>query len=270
MSCAQAIHERVDDAPSSGPTFFGKPAVSRRLVYGATRVSALALLVAVNVTVAGGQARASFGIIEGAVTDTSLVPLAEATVSILGSNLRVVTGANGRFRISDMSPGQVIILVRRIGFEPLSARVVVTTLDTARVSFALERATTTLGAVVVTARPLSMAMAEFEERRKFGVGQFMTLAEIEKRNVVATSDLLRTFTGLGKRGATSFMAGCARPVVFLDGIKMPQSLSIDDIAIPRELAGIEFYTGPAQIPVQYKGSGASCGVILLWTRTGTP
>jgi hypothetical protein len=227
-------------------------------------------MLSVDVASADGQ-RPAVGSIDGTVTDTSLVLLGDATVSILGSNVRVVTGANGRFRISDISPGQVIVMIRRIGFEPLSARVLVAALDTARMSFALERAPTTLDTVVIAEKLHSTAMTEFEERRKFGTGQFMTQDQIERRNVVATSDLLRTFNGLGKRGATSVMAGCSRPAVFLDGIKMPPNLSIDDIAIPKELAGIEYYAGPAQIPPQYKvTSGSGCSVILLWTRVGQP
>ncbi len=243
--------------------------MSRHLLSRAIRVGALALMFVVVFADAGAQTRPAGGFIEGVVTDTSLAPLAEATVSMLGSSVHVVTGANGKFRISDIAPGQVIVLVRRVGFEPLSARVLVTTLDTARMSFAMERATTTLGTVVIAGKRLSMAMTEFEEHRKLGVGQFMTQVQIEKWNMVELSDLLATFTG-GKRGAISRMAGCAGPVVFIDGVRMPQTASINDIAIPKELAGIEFYSGPAQTPLQYKTiSGGSCGVILLWTRVGT-
>ena len=173
--------------------------MSPHLPSGPFSIGVLFCLLAGVVADAGAQARSAGGVIDGAVTDTSLTPLAGATVSILGTSVRVATGANGRFRIADVAPGQVIVLIRRIGFEPLSARVQVMTLDTARVSFALEPATTTLGAVVITAKTQTMAMAEFEERRKLGVGQFMTQADIDKRNVGALSDLLRTFVGLGNR-----------------------------------------------------------------------
>jgi hypothetical protein len=59
-------------------------------------------------------------------------------------------------------------------------------------------------------------------------------------------------------------------VVFLDGVRRPPSgAGIDDVALPKDLAGIEIYSGAATIPLQYKTSGATCGVILLWTRVGS-
>ena len=63
------------------------------------------------------------GVIDGVITDTLLAPLAEASVTFLGSTARVVTGENGRFRVTDVAPGTYIVLVRHIGFEATSARV---------------------------------------------------------------------------------------------------------------------------------------------------
>jgi hypothetical protein len=34
----------------------------------------------------------------------------------------------------------------------------------------------------------------------------------------------------------------------------------------REFDAIEYYAGSSQIPVEYGGPGAACGVLLLWTR----
>jgi len=53
---------------------------------------------------AEAQAHPALGAIDGAVTDTSLTPLANAIASILGSDVRVATGANGRFRIVALLP----------------------------------------------------------------------------------------------------------------------------------------------------------------------
>ena len=42
--------------------------------------------------------------------------LANATVSVLGADIRVTTGANGRFRILELTfPGRCILVVHRLG-----------------------------------------------------------------------------------------------------------------------------------------------------------
>jgi hypothetical protein len=58
---------------------------------------------------------------------------------------------------------------------------------------------------------------------------------------------------------------------FLDGVKLPDKGSVNKLVVPREIAGMEIYSGPATIPVQYKSTtgGGFCGVILLWTRIGS-
>jgi hypothetical protein len=106
------------------------------------------------------------GTIDGVVTDTTLAPLAGATVSILGSNVRVVTNNNGRFRISGLRTGPLILVVQRLGFEPMSGRLDVAATDTARVSFSLERITAALDTVVVTGESILPRFAEFEARRR--------------------------------------------------------------------------------------------------------
>ena len=69
------------------------------------------------------QNRPAFGVIDGVVSDTNLVALADATVSILGSAVRVATGANGRFRITGLRTGNYILAVQRIGYVPIAVAI---------------------------------------------------------------------------------------------------------------------------------------------------
>ena len=57
----------------------------------------------------------------------------------------------------------------------------------------------------------------------------------------------------------------------LDCILLPPTTGPDDLPPPSAMAGIEYYSGPATIPVQYKStSGAGfCGVVLMWTKDGS-
>lgn len=226
--------------------------------------------------------RAQTSAIDGVVSDTALAPLVDATVTIVGTAIRVVTGTNGRFRLSPVPSGEHMLLVRRIGFEATTARISVAEHDTLRLSFALLPAVATLDTVAVAARSLSPRLAEFYERRKIGPGQFLTQDQIEKVNAVQASDLFRRFNGIaiapdGRHGQSPRM-----PVRFSPGKQMgcPIMAIIDGVAkefdygrlpTPRDIAAVEFYAGPSEIPLQYKGTddGMWCGLLLIWTRDGS-
>lgn len=54
--------------------------------------------------------------------------------------------------------------------------------------------------------------------------------------------------------------------------RMDHGLSLDDIGPPSDIAAIEIYRTASQVPVQFGGASieTSCGVIVIWTRRGTP
>src|ERR1019366_1480981 len=118
------------------------------------------------------EATISYGVIDGLVTDTSLVPLRGARISILRTTLQIGTGPNGRFRIVDVPSGQYIVMIRRAGFRPASQVLQVNPSDTLRLSYVLSEATAELAPVTVTAQRRSARMMEFEMRRKQGQGEF--------------------------------------------------------------------------------------------------
>jgi hypothetical protein len=248
-----------------------------RIVLRSARVLVALLSIGAGAGAARAQPRAAPGTIDGVVTDTNLVSLADATASILGSSLQVVTGANGRFRIRAVPAGHYVLIVRRLGYAPSSAALQVAAGDTLRPSFALVRSVTALDTVVVAGKRLSMRMAEFEDRRKMGEGHFMTQAEIEKRNTPFVSELLRSFLSVSVRGdsaenlRTPLIKRCTFKI-FIDGVGMPKDTKVErDLPTPKEIGGIEVYSGPATIPLQYKTTdkGGFCGVILIWTRDGS-
>lgn len=127
-------------------------------------LAASSALVLAQRPVTGRPAQA--GTVDGVVTDTALTPLTGATVSILGTSIRVVTGDNGRFRISGLPAGQHILVAHRLGFEPMSGRVDVSAADTVHISFSLDRIAAALDTVVVTGQAVPPRFAEFEARRR--------------------------------------------------------------------------------------------------------
>jgi hypothetical protein len=231
------------------------------------------------------------GTIDGVVTDTMLVPLTGATVSIIGSALRVVTGDNGRFRISALQPGEYNLIAHRLGYEPLSARVQVTITDTARLAFALDRVVIRLDTVVVEEARVPARFGEFESRLKnHEASAAFTAEDIHKVNPVDAWQMLSRVPSVklvphGKNvgmfatsargdanGASCFMA------VMIDGVTMlpnmgDPSFNLANLPRPDEIHGIEVFAGPARMPVQYNALGGNnngtskmCGLIAIWTK----
>lgn len=235
-------------------------------------------------------ARRPSGTIDGFISDSALNPLQSAEVKILSTNVRVNTGPNGRFRISQVPAGPYVLIIRRAGYRPTSTIVEVLASDTLRPSYALERAPTMLDAAIVTAAAVSRRNLEFDNRRKRGLGEFMTADEINRRNSVYTTELMRRFTSINvSPSAQNFSGGLPHyyafnrreagsltdaqqqycpMTVYVDNIAMPTPFNLDLLPSPRNLMGIEVYNGPATIPPQFAGFNRGCGVILVWTKDG--
>lgn len=228
------------------------------------------------------------GVIDGAVADTSLRPIPFAEVVILRTEIRMQTNAAGRFRFIDVPPGQYLLIVRRIGFRPTSSIVQVGARDTLRLSFTLEPALPQLDTVIVSERRQSLRMLEFEERRRQGVGFFLTQEQIEKRNLPVAADYLRLAPSIAlapspnpsgiselvaisrREGGSLFGDGanaCAMQIV-IDGVPMPPRFPLELLPTPRDIAGIEVYNGPATVPAKFNGLDRRCGMVLVWTRDG--
>ncbi len=223
------------------------------------------------------------GTIDGIVSDTGLAPLQGAFITVFGSNLRVGTGPNGRFRITKIPVGQYLLMVKRVGFRPASAIIQVAETDTLRLSYTLEPISPEqLKAVVVTEKAPSVRMSEFEQRRKLGQGEFMTADEIKQRNSVFPTELFRKFKAVNvtqdnsspitqyyaisaREGGNPQLGACPMQV-YLDQVPLPSPFNLDLLPAPRDIGAIEVYAGASTTPLQFAGYDRGCGVILVWTK----
>ena len=120
-------------------------------------------------------------------------------------------------------------------------------------------------------------LSDFFDRSARGFGHFITRDQIEKRNPMNLSDMLRMVPGArlipNRMGGTSTlrfaratMGRDCPPQYWVDGVKA-FALNIDDI-VPQDVEGIEIYAGASTVPPQFntKEGTTICGVVLIWTR----
>jgi hypothetical protein len=176
--------------------------------------------------------------------------------------------------------------------------------DTLKVDFTLGPVPQELAPVVVTeSDPLPTGiMRGFEERRRAGFGRFITRDMLAERDHDTVAGMLRGIAGMrmvrrpsecgggfsaatGRGIAAVELSPAAGSVVTCSGKTMPaacyMSIYVDGVRIwapgsrdppdfdqmrNNQYQGVEIYRGPSELPIQYQGTGAACGAILLWSR----
>lgn len=85
-----------------------------------------------------GWAPAAAQSIKGTVTDSANQrPLEGALVSVVGTNKRAMTKANGEYELTDVAAGTLLVRVQMIGYAPAARRIALAAGDDATVDFAL-------------------------------------------------------------------------------------------------------------------------------------
>jgi hypothetical protein len=238
------------------------------------RLWTLALgLAALSAAPAGGQQWGQT--LVGVVTDTTRQPIPSAEVALLVDReiTRIVrTDADGRFALTDLPGGKTSFLVRRLGYQPRVYTVRIRDgVSRGAVHVVLERMPAELEKVIVLARVAASngRLKEFYERKASvgGWGTFIDRDEIERKNPIWTSELLRMTPGVRiiptHTGNVVRLRGCA-PTVWMDGMPL-RGTELDQVVSPNEIAGIEVYNSSAGMPVQFTDA-SGCGAIVVWTR----
>lgn len=225
-----------------------------------------------------------------------------AEVSVRGTGRRARTDVMGRARLAGLPAGQHTVEVRRVGYEPLAAPVLLASGDSTDVVMLVQAAAQALPAVAVEAsspRGGAAQLAEFEELRRDGQGRFVSLGEKGlQRDYTLESFLISNMPGMrlrqnGGLATVMLVRGLAcQPLVYLDGVMLADG-DVSNLR-PASLGAVAFFeTG--QIPPRYRkgGSGgvgstplggraarrggegdkatarggdAGCGALLFWSR----
>lgn len=248
-----------------------------------------------QVDAATGAAQAPYAQLRGVVTDaSSKAPVAGVRVVIASTGRFATTDSLGRFLLRDLPTGVIRFFFTADGYPRTSVVLafakgesMVQAFEIDSAEFADAGAGTSRGQRVQSLEPTAVIAEpsrgvryeDFERRMKTGRGQYVTRQEIEARNYNSLGDAARGLRGVvvecgGTQGGTQgcrvrmARAGVAcYPQYIVDG--RPDNFFGPYIAV-RDIEGLEFYSGASDVPGEFAGVEAACGVVVIWTRNGPP
>ncbi len=230
-------------------------------------------------------------VLDGDVRRPDGSPLVGATAFVEGTSDSAVTDRAGSFSMRRLPSGTHMVVVRSVGFEPVSAVVELTNREPQHVTIAMLTPAYVMSPVLVQVQQLQVGYARvgFDRREHAGIGQFMTADQIEAKHAQRFSEL---FANVGEvrlsydEGGVDLVPthGPGSCLVYvLDGQPFNRIIQgeLDAMFQPEELAGIEIY-GPAAVPVEFRvrslpgpnAAGAEtlgstgCTTVVVWTKTG--
>ncbi len=213
--------------------------------------------------------------IRGRVIDSEVGDaLPGAIVSIRGVSSTFITDTLGSFEAMGLPPGEATVSIEVAGYSPGVFRVHLAASDNVQQDFALDFSGHRLSSVVVQARAerLMPRYVDFERRRQRGLGAYFRWDELKQGSYNSVGDALRTVRGVRIRCnqqtyecfAAMVRSPHCLPTWWIDGVEVG---SFHENTPIRDVYGIEIYRGAGEIPGEFSGSNAGCGVIVMWTKS---
>ncbi len=238
---------------------------------------------ALPLSLAAQPAARGSGMMFGAVVNRGTqgpIPNAE----LIHSDGRVIRGDSlGFYRFPNLTAGIIKFTVRALGFHPVTLTVALTNgeqmerdieLDSTSVTVAGRPAQALPEVAVEAPASLGPRFRDFERRKATGRGHYLTRAQIEQKGANNLADAVRDLRGVTLDCAGS---GCYVRMVRAPSRCYPQYIvdeREDNIFGPtvaiRDIEAIEVYSGPSDVPGEFAGANAGCGVVVIWTRSGPP
>jgi hypothetical protein len=211
--------------------------------------------------------------LRGHVIDSEMgQPVAGAAVHIGNIATTFTADSSGQFLATDLPHGQVQITIQAIGYDKGIFKVYLPDSGAIEQDFALDFNGYMLPEIVVQARAenLMPRYVDFERRRQRKIGAYLRWDELKKYSTVG--DALRQVRGV-RIDCDQQRFECfphmvrtpqCQPTWYIDGVEVQ---SFHENTPIRDVYGIEIYRGPGEIPAEFGGSNAACGVIVMWTKS---
>jgi TonB family protein len=222
------------------------------------------------------QEATSRSTVAGVVRDSSGSGISGAEITVAGTGLRAHTNAQGEFRLTNVPAGTVTVGVRRLGFMPAVASIVVAANEAATISVLVAPLAQSLATIIVRGdrrfEEHGRLAGFYQRRARSSGGHFITREQIDQRNPGQLTDLFRSVPGARIYSSTfsnvvRFRGMRCAPLVWLDGFPATAGEFDLDALDPYIIEGIEVYLGVATVPPEFRWvrGGGSCGAIVVWT-----
>jgi len=232
----------------------------------------LAALLAVALGPAPAAAQAT---LRGRVRDSEFGQgLAGATIRIRQVPGPVHADSLGHFVVEGLPAGATVVTIEVLGYAVGVFPIVMPASGTVEGDFPVDFTGHELPAVVVEARAVRLLprYVDFEQRRHRNLGAYLRWDELEQRGYSSVGDALRSVRGVRIRCnqqtfecfAVMVRSPQCQPTWWIDGVQVS---SFHENTPIRDVYGIEVYRGAGEIPGEYAGSDAACGVIVVWTKS---
>jgi TonB-dependent starch-binding outer membrane protein SusC len=206
--------------------------------------------------------------ITGTVVGEAGQPLPSVQVTIPSTALGAVTNDQGKYTITGVAPGTYTVRAQRIGYSPLTQRVVVTSGADAVGDF-------TLQVLAATLAPVTVGYTTETRRDVSGAVASVTGADIRDQKVATVEEAVRgripgvqvAASGEPGRAAQIIVRGqngfgSPAPLYVVDGMYMAENPNLN----PDDIESIDVLKD-ASAAAQY-GAQASNGVVVIRTRRG--
>ena len=235
-------------------------------------------------------------VLRGTVVDRRSKPVDSASVTVSAAGGESVGGAStsngGEFSVQLPAAGSYVVRASKAGYQPTMTRPITVGVGLdASIRLRLQPSKTPADTLAVAAESVAveeeipyLAQVGFYAREHRGIGRFLTRAELDKVRSDRLTDALRGMPGVqivcsgaycdvqAPGAATMFTRGVCQQTVVLDGVVLRSGgissggEPVDQLLNPFNLAGVEVYSSPSGVPVQFKGYMSPCGAIIAWSR----
>lgn len=221
------------------------------------------------------RARTGRAVLTGKVQTLGGTPIRDARVSVTGVQAFAMTDERGEFTLSGLPAGSQTVLVRKLGYEPAEFGINLSPSRPIEVGIDLPEFVPVLSTVVVRAQmDVALDRVGYTRRARVGMGRFMGLEDIERRNALRVVDLLAGFpmlqsvsTGGTDRVITGRQRGMGTNCVtfYVDGILWMGDDSPADYMHPQEIAAVEAYSA-GTTPAEFSRTMTNCETVVIWTK----
>lgn len=243
-----------------------------------SRARRFALVAIASLLPAGLAAQSQVTTLVGSIRDSAGHAVSGVEVRLNGGALLGRTNDSGGFRIGAVPVGRTTVGVRRMGFAPTTAEVMLRANRVDSLVLTLSATALSLPGVLVEDEAMTRSkrlLAGFWERRSRGFGSFLTREQVEARNTSDFAELVRMIPSayvmnVNGRNTIRFKRNAGTrdcpPQFWVDGMRVERA-EADEFS-PQEVEAVEVYPGPATIPVQFmpRPNSYTCGAVVIWTR----